>query len=59
MQKEMLRLIRETGGITREEATRQLNLPQKEAEKTFAVLRHCELVKAKKEGGKIFLAPFE
>ncbi len=59
VQKKMLRLIRETGSITREDAARQLELSPKEAEKTFAVLRHCELAKANKIGDAVYLKPFE
>jgi len=32
-----------------------VNLKPEELEQQFAVLRHCELVRAFKEGGKVYL----
>jgi hypothetical protein len=44
--------------ISREELTTQLNMTSKEMEREFAVLRHCELLRAFKEGNTVYFAKF-
>lgn len=51
--------IKEKGQITKEKLGKALDVPMWELERQFAVLRHCELVKAKKEAGKIYLTLFD
>jgi len=59
LQKRIYELIKEKGKITREELSRQFELPSWELEKQFAVLRHCELVRGFKEGQNIYLTIME
>ncbi|NTW05947.1 MAG: hypothetical protein HGA27_07515 [Peptococcaceae bacterium] len=54
-QKKIYEIIKEKGQITKEVLAQELNLPKWELEKQFAVLRHCELIKAKKEDQTIYL----
>lgn len=58
LQKEIYNYIKERGKVTKAELAQKFNLPEWELEKQFAVLRHCELIKARKEGDKIYLVPF-
>jgi len=55
LQKRIYDLICEKGKIPREELFMSFELPQWEMEKQFAILRHCELVRATKEDGKIYV----
>jgi len=55
LQKRIYQLIRERGKIPREELMASFELPGWEMEKQFAVLRHCELVRACKENEKIYI----
>ena len=55
LQKRIYDLICEKGKILREELMASFELPQWEMEKQFAVLRHCELIRATKEDGKIYI----
>lgn len=59
LQKEIYNYIEERGKVTKAELAQKFNLPEWELEKQFAVLRHCELIKARKEGDKIYLVPFD
>jgi len=49
LQKNIYNLIAERGKIIREELTSRLNLTPEEMKREFAVLRHCELLQAKRE----------
>ncbi|MBT0160151.1 helix-turn-helix transcriptional regulator [Candidatus Bathyarchaeota archaeon A05DMB-2] len=55
LQKQIYRIIEEKGKITKEKLAAQLGMRTEELEQQFAVLRHCELVRAAKEGGKVYL----
>lgn len=55
LQKRIYDLIRERGSITREDLFKSFELPLWEMEKQFAILRHCELVRAYKEGSVIYV----
>jgi predicted HTH transcriptional regulator len=55
LQRKIYRLIEEKGKISKEELAAALELSPAELESQFAVLRHCELVRAFKEEGKIYL----
>jgi len=54
LQKKIYTLIERHGKITREELVEIVQITPEELEQQFAVLRHCELVRAFKEGGKIY-----
>ncbi|MHB1126140.1 MAG: hypothetical protein ACYC2T_04165 [Bacillota bacterium] len=58
-QKKLYNTIKEAGKITRPELIKRLAIPDWELEKQFAVLRHCELIKARKEGDQVFIMLFE
>ena len=58
LQKKIYNLIKEKGKLTRAQVMRELDIPDWELEKQIAVLRHCELVKGKKEPDGIYLVLF-
>jgi transcription initiation factor IIE alpha subunit len=41
------------------EIARKLGMSVKEVEREFAILRHLELVKGRKEGDEVFIVPFD
>lgn len=55
LQKRIYDHIKENGKILREELMSSFELPPWEMEKQMAVLRHCELIRASKENGKIYV----
>lgn len=55
IQKKIYNYLQEHGDTTREQMAREFKLEQRELEKHFSILRHCELVKGRKEGNKIFM----
>jgi predicted transcriptional regulator len=59
IQKNIYNYIKEKGKTTREEIIEALNIPEWELEKHIAILRHCELVKGRKEGNQVFLVLFD
>ena len=54
-QKKIYRIIEEKGKITKQELATTLNVKPEVLETEFAVLRHCELVRAHKDGGVVYL----
>lgn len=58
MQKKIYDYLKEKGKVEREELPKVFDLPLWELEKQIAVLRHCELVRASKEGNKIYMTTF-
>lgn len=59
LQKDIYNFIKEQGKVTKSELLEKFQLSERELEKQFAVLRHCELLKGRKEGNIIYLIPFE
>lgn len=55
LQKHIYRTIEERGKITRDELLREVKVKPEELERQIAVLRHCELIRAFKEGDKVYL----
>ena len=55
IQKNIYSYLQEHGRATRDQIGRVFTLDEKEMEKHFAVLRHCELVKGFKEGKTIYM----
>ena len=55
LQKQIYSLIEQRGKITKEELLKIVNVKPEELEAQFAILRHCELIRAFKEGGKVYL----
>ncbi len=58
-QKDIVDFINEQGKSTKPEIAEKFDLKEKELERQFAILRHCELLKGKKEGDKIYVVPFD
>jgi hypothetical protein len=54
LQEKIYRTIEERGKITKEELLILLKIKPEELEQQFAILRHCELVRAFKEGKKVY-----
>ncbi|MFB3765420.1 MAG: hypothetical protein ACE14P_09255 [Methanotrichaceae archaeon] len=55
LQKGIYEFIKAKGMATREEIAEEFKLNSRELENEFAILRHCQLVKGKKEGDKVYL----
>jgi len=55
LQKEIYEYIQEKGKATRAELMENFKLPAPELENQFAILRHCQLLKGKKEGDTVYL----
>ncbi len=53
-QKKIYQLILQSDKVTKHELAAALNLRPEEVEAEFAVLRHCELVRAQKEGSRVY-----
>src|SRR5512146_2207725 len=49
LQKEIYEYIKSKGKVTRMELIKKFKLPASELENQFAILRHCQLLKGKKE----------
>ncbi len=57
LQKTLYEYIKEKGKATREETAEYMNIPWEDLEIQFTVLRHCELMRAFKEGDRVYLTP--
>ncbi len=55
VQKKIYEYLQTHGRATREQIAEEFKMEQKELEKHFSVLRHCELVKGMKEGKTIYM----
>ena len=55
LQKSIYIEIEKKGKITREELLVTVSIKPEEIDQEFAILRHCELIRAFKEGNKVFL----
>ncbi len=55
LQKQICDIIEQRGQITRQELLAMLNIKPEELESQLAILRHCELTRAFKEGDKVYL----
>ncbi|MEN3003697.1 hypothetical protein [Dehalobacterium formicoaceticum] len=55
LQKNIYEFVREQGQVTRDQLVERFALPLAEIEKQFTVLRHCELLKGKKEAGVVYI----
>ena len=54
LQKEIYEFIQKKGKATRMELMEQFSLPAAELENQFAILRHCQLLKGRKEGDTVY-----
>jgi hypothetical protein len=59
LQKQIYRVIEEKGKITKEEVAATVGVKPEELEQQFAILRHCELIRATKEGAKVYLTKWQ
>ncbi|MCL2338141.1 MAG: hypothetical protein FWC60_12075 [Firmicutes bacterium] len=55
IQKNIYHYVKENGRVTRPDIAKHLNLDEAELERNFAILRHCELLSATKEGDSIYI----
>jgi late competence protein required for DNA uptake (superfamily II DNA/RNA helicase) len=55
LQKEIYEYIQEKGKATKAELMEKFKLPTTELENQFAILRHCQLLKGKKEGDAVYI----
>jgi hypothetical protein len=55
LQKSIYEFIKKQGKATKEDLAKEFGLKPTELENEFAILRHCQLLKGKKEGDKIYL----
>lgn len=58
LQKDLYNYIKQQGKATKPELIAKFKLPEWELEKQFSILRHCELVKGRKEGDQIYIVLF-
>lgn len=58
LQKEIYNLVQLKGKVEPDELIQTFKLSTIQLENQIAILRHCELVKGKKIGDKVFLVPF-
>lgn len=58
MQRKILDILKETGGIRPEHLMARLNISQKELEREIAALRHMEKVRAELRGKEKYLLPW-
>lgn len=59
IQKKIHDYIEKKGKATRAEIMQEFGIPEWELDKQIAVLRHCELVKGKKEEDKVYMVLFD
>lgn len=58
LQKEIYEYIQTKGKATMMELMKQFKLPPTELENQFAILRHCQLLKGKREGDTVYIVPW-
>jgi hypothetical protein len=59
LQKSIYEFIQSRGKVTREDLAKEFKLSPAALENEFAILRHCQLLKGKKEGDKVYLVLWE
>jgi hypothetical protein len=59
LQQEIYNTIEKYGKITKEELIKTLNIKPEHLEQEFAFFRHCELLRAYREDGKIYFTKWE
>ena len=55
LQKEIYEYIQEKGKATKADLMEKLQIPAAELDNQFAILRHCQLLKGKKEGDLVYI----
>ncbi len=59
IQKNIYNYIKKNVKATRDDIMKEFDIPEWELDKQIAILRHCELVKGRKEDGKIYMVLFD
>jgi hypothetical protein len=59
LQQKIYSTIEKYGKITKEDLIKTLNVKPEQLEQEFAFFRHCELLRAFREDGKIYFAKWE
>jgi late competence protein required for DNA uptake (superfamily II DNA/RNA helicase) len=59
LQQKIYNTIEKYGKITKEDLIKTLNIKQEQLEQEFAFFRHCELLRAFREDGKIYFTKWE
>ena len=59
LQQKIYNTIEKYGKITKEELIKTLNIKPEQLEQEFAFFRHCELLRAFREDGKIYFTKWE
>ncbi len=59
LQQKIYQTVEEHGKITKEELIKLIKIKPEELEQQFAFFRHCELLRAFKEGNKIYFTKWE
>jgi hypothetical protein len=59
LQQKIYNTIEKYGKITKEDLIKNLNIKPEQLEQEFAFFRHCELLRAFREDGKIYLTKWE
>ena len=57
-QKDIYDYIKAKGRAAKSELTKQFKLSPTELENQFAILRHCQLLKGRKEGDQVYIVPW-
>ena len=58
-QRKIYEFVKRKGKVTREEILANFNIKEMELQTNLATLRHCELVKGRKEVNCVYLVPFD
>ena len=59
LQQEIYNAVDKNGKITKEDLIKTLNVKPEQLEQEFAFFRHCELLRAFREDGKIYFTKWE
>ena len=59
LQKSICQYVNERTKVTKPELLKAFDLPARELDKLISILRHCELIKARKIENEIYIVPFD
>ncbi len=59
LQQAIYAFVKNRGQATGEEIMTKFCLSPRDMQNQFATLRHCELLKGRKEGGTVYIVPFQ
>ena len=59
LQQKIYNTIEKYGKITKEDLVKKLNIKPEQLEQEFAFFRHCELIRAFREDGKVYLTKWQ